>query len=174
MERYNVTAEMYDCRYADEQKAKYKAALANVNVAGSVLDVGCGTGLLFNHVATLAETVVGVDVSGKVLREAKDRAKNLGNIHLLNADADHLPIKDHCCMVVFAFTLLQNMPKPAKTLRELRRAAKRGGLVVVSGLKKTFSLEAFKALLKKTDLHVDFCENDGRLKGYVAISAQSS
>jgi len=174
MQRYNITAEMYNVRYAEEQEAKYKAALTNLKVAGSVLDVGCGTGLLFNHVATQAEAIVGVDVSGKLLLQAREQAKNLGNVHLVHADADHLPVKGDCFMVVFAFTVLQNIPKPTETLRELKRATKRGGSIVVSGLKKTFSLEAFRVLLQKAGLRVVFCEDDLRLKCYVAISAQGS
>lgn len=172
MQRYDITADMYNARYAEEQEAKYKAALTNVNVADSVLDVGCGTGLLFNHVATQAEAVVGVDVSGKLLFQAREQAKKFGNVHLVHADADHLPVKGDCFRVVFAFTVLQNMPKPAETLRELKRAAKRGGSIVVSGLKKVFSLEAFGALLQKAGLRAVFCEDDLRLKCYVAVSSQ--
>ncbi len=172
MERYDVTAEMYNVRYAEEQEAKYKAALANVNVAGSVLDVGCGTGLLFSHVSSHAEAVAGIDVSGKLLLQAREQAKNLSNIHLVNADADHLPFKGDCFMVVFAFTVLQNMPKPAETLRELRRAAKRGGSIVVSGLKKVFSLEVFKELLQKAGLRLIFFRDDVDLKFYVSVSAR--
>ena len=40
MQSYDVTAEMYDERYAEEQKRKYKKALENVNVTGKV-SFGC-------------------------------------------------------------------------------------------------------------------------------------
>ena len=57
MQRYNVTAEIYDERYAQEQERKYKKALENVNVVGkTVLDVGCGSGLFFKEVA-IASTI---------------------------------------------------------------------------------------------------------------------
>ena len=75
MQRYDVTAEMYDERYAEEQQRKYKKALENVNVAGkAVLDVGCGSGLFFREVAAQADMVVGVDVSRKLLLKAKEQA----------------------------------------------------------------------------------------------------
>jgi len=173
MQRYAVTAEMYDVRYAEEQEAKYKAALANLNVAGAVLDVGCGTGLLFSHVATQAEAVVGVDVSGKLLLQAKERAENF-NVHLVQADADHLPFKNSYFDMVFAFTVLQNMPKPAETLNELKRTAKHDGSIVVTGLKKAFSSEAFRALLQQAGLRVVSLKDDDMLKCHVAISVQDS
>ena len=112
---------MYDERYAKEQKAKYMAALENVAVAGEVvLDVGCGSGLFFREVAAQAKMVVGVDISRKLLLKAKHQADAFGNVFVLQADADHLPFKDGFFDVVFAFTVLQNMPKPSATLKELK------------------------------------------------------
>ena len=173
IQRYDITAEMYDARYAEEQEAKYKAALAELNVTGAVLDVGCGSGLLFSHVAAQAEVVVGVDVSGKLLLNAKERAKSFRNAHVVQADADHLPFRSECFAVVFAFTVLQNMPKPTETLTELKRTAKCNGAIVVSGLKKAFSLEAFGALLQQAGLRVVSIKDDALLKCYVAVSAQN-
>jgi len=172
-QRYDITAEMYDARYAEEQEAKYKTALASVNVAGEVLDVGCGSGLLFSHVAAQAEVVVGVDVSGKLLLKAKERAKNFHNTHVIQADADHLPFKSECFAVVFAFTVLQNIPKPAETLQELKRVATHNGAIVVSGLKKAFPLQVFRELLLQAGLQVVSFKDDAALKCYVAVNTQS-
>ena len=64
MQRYDLTAQMYDERYAEEQETKYRVSLENLNVTGCVvLDVGCGSGLFFSHVAAQASMVVGVDIS---------------------------------------------------------------------------------------------------------------
>ena len=176
MRRYDLTAQLYDVRYAEEQEAKYKIALKNLTITSNshVLDVGCGTGLLFSHVAAEAETVVGLDVSGKLLLQAKERAKNFRNIHLVQADADHLPFKNEYFTVVFAFTVLQNMPKPAETLNEIKLTAKHDGSIVVTGLKKIFSLEVFGELLQQAGLRVVSLKDDGTLKCYVAVSLRSS
>ena len=93
MQRYDITAEMYEMRYTEEQKAKYKAALdlLRINPDSKILDVGCGTGLFFQHVATEAQAVVGADISIKLLRQAKKRTQEFCNVYLVQADADHLP-----------------------------------------------------------------------------------
>ena len=134
MRRYDLTAEMYERRYGEEQAAKYKAALEHLNVAhkSRVLDVGCGTGLLFSHVAAEAQTVVGVDISRVLLQQAKEHAQDFRNVHLVQADADHLPFRDALFSTIFAFTVLQNMPKPLKTLSEIKRNAEQSGSVVVT------------------------------------------
>jgi ubiquinone/menaquinone biosynthesis C-methylase UbiE len=172
MRRYDLTAQLYEVRYAEEQEAKYRIALENLRVAGTILDVGCGTGLLFSHVAVKAETVVGVDVSKQLLLQARKRAGKFRSVHLVQADADHLPFKNACFNVVFAFTVLQNMPKPSETLMEIKRTAKHDAFIVITGLKKTFSLEAFGELLQQAGLRVVSLKDDD-LKCYVAVSLQS-
>ena len=114
MRRYDLTARMYDERYAEEQAAKYQAALEHLNITSHsiILDVGCGTGLFFSRIAAEAQTVVGVDISRLLLLQAKKRSRRFRNVYLVQADADHLPFSDNRFGVVFAFTLLQNMPKP--------------------------------------------------------------
>jgi ubiquinone/menaquinone biosynthesis C-methylase UbiE len=175
MHRYDLTARMYEERYAEEQAVKYQAALKHLNIArnSTVLDVGCGTGLLFSHVAAEAKTVVGTDISRLLLRQAKKRAQDFRDVHLVQADADHLPFTSRHFNVVFAFTVLQNMPKPLETLSEIKRNAKQRAAIVVTGLKKTFSLEAFRALLENAGLQVVAFEDADALKCHVAVAVQS-
>jgi ubiquinone/menaquinone biosynthesis C-methylase UbiE len=161
---------MYDMRYSEEQKLKIEAALKEMKVKRqcSILDVGCGTGALFNYVADKAETIVGVDVSRKTLLQAKKRAKNFGNIYLILADADNIPFKECLFDYVFGITILQNMPKPIKTLREIRRVAKNYAKIVVTGMKKAFTLEEFRKLLSDANLESVAFRDEG-LKCYVAV-----
>ena len=175
MRRYDLTAQMYDVRYAAEQAIKYQAALEQLNIAcnSTVLDVGCGTGLLFSHVATETQTVVGVDISRLLLLQAKGRARDFCNVHLVQADADHLPFRNACFSIVLVFTVLQNMPKPLETLSEVKRNANRGAAIVVTGLKKAFSLEAFRELLQNAGLQLVFLEGAHLSKCYVAVTVRN-
>ena len=160
---------MYDARYKEEQEAKYHAALTSMKPTGLVLDVGCGTGLLFTHVASQSEQIVGVDISKKLLLQVNERDDKPRNVELIQADADHLPFENGQFNVVFAFTVLQNMPKPYKTLTEIRRSSARGSCVVVTGLKKVFSTEALKNLLHNAGFKVVSVKDERNLKCYVAL-----
>ena len=172
MQRYDLTAEIYEERYGQEQEAKYGAALEKLDVTNcAVLDVGCGSGLFFSHVAAKAKVLVGVDISRKLLLKAKEQAHAFQNMLVLQADADHLPFREEFFDVGFAFTVLQNMPEPAETLNELKRVVTLGGKVVVTGLKKAFSLNTFMDVLDCSDLRiVSFVDNED-LKCYVAVLA---
>jgi ubiquinone/menaquinone biosynthesis C-methylase UbiE len=173
MRRYDLTAHIYDMRYSEEQTAKIHAALESVSIKkhSIILDAGCGTGLLFNHIAEKAETIVGLDISRKILLQAKEHSRKFANVHLIWADADSLPFNDEVFSNVFAITLIQNMPNPAKTLKEVERVTRNDEIIVVTGLKRKFSLKGFVRLLRKTGLSMIEIKNEN-LKCYVAICSK--
>ncbi len=175
MKRYDLTAHIYDMQYAEEQAAKIEAAMKSVSMEeyGLVLDVGCGTGLLFSYVADKSETTVGIDVSRKILLQAKKRAENFPKVRLIWADADYMPLREKVFSHVFAVTLIQNTPNPVKTLNEIKRVAREDAVIVVTGLKKAFTLEDFEKLLQEAALNIVALQDEG-LQCYVAVCTKLS
>ena len=171
MRRYDATAQIYDARYEEEQTAKYAAALENLQKRELklVLDVGCGTGLLFSHITQMSRRIIGVDISRKTLLKAKERTKNLTNVEVILADADFIPLRENIVDRLFAITVLQNSPNPAQTLNESKRISKTEADIVITGLKKVFSLEDFRDLLQKAGLRVECFVDEETLKCYVAM-----
>ncbi len=168
---YDFSAAVYDAQYGEEQKAKIEAALSCIYFKKShlVLDVGCGTGLLFEHIGKSVKRLVGLDISSKILKEAKKRTRRLPKVALVCADADSMPFQNEIFDDAFAITLLQNMPNPILTLNEIKRVCKRHSIIAVTGLKKEFSLEAFAKLLAQAGLKAFAIKTNGQLKGYVAV-----
>jgi len=171
MRHYDQLAPVYDTQYSEEQNAKIEAALNNTKFIHNelILDMGCGTGLLFQHVAKSAKLVVGIDVSSKILQEARKRKKHLSNVAVIRADADYTPFPNQTFDQVFALTLLQNMPNPFKTIREIRRVSKPQSRIVVTGLKKKFTQERFINLLNKAGLKISTLKTNPQLKGHLAV-----
>jgi ubiquinone/menaquinone biosynthesis C-methylase UbiE len=168
MHAYDVTAGIYDERYSDEQHLKYWKALESVDVVGAlVLDVGCGSGMFFPEVKGKAEAVVGVDVSKGLLLKAK--ANMADNVYLVQADADHLPFCDAAFGVAFSFTVLQNMPKPVKTLKEIRRVTRKGREIAVTGLKKAFPETSFHDLVDGSGLKIAAFVDEQEINCYIAV-----
>ncbi|RLG72557.1 MAG: hypothetical protein DRO23_10250 [Thermoprotei archaeon] len=138
MKKYNITSRNYDELYGEEQRSKYKLAFMRIkHLKGIVLDAGCGTALLYRFLNKKAlrrlKLYVGVDLSDGMLRKAKDKVfrENIP-AELIRADVDFLPFRAKVFDAVFAFTLLQNMPEPAVTCRELIRVIKDYGVLVIS------------------------------------------
>jgi ubiquinone/menaquinone biosynthesis C-methylase UbiE len=172
--RYDITADIYDLRYEQEQTEKYTAAIESLEEKhlGLVLDVGCGTGLLFGHIKGKAERTVGLDISRKTLLKAKERATASPDIYLIQADADSMPLKASIFDHAFAMTIIQNSPNPVQTLNEIERASKDDAVIVVTGLKRIFSKNDFEDLLRRARLHIAVLKDEDGLKCYVAICSK--
>ncbi len=174
--RYDATSNMYDSLYADEQELKYKKAMDHLRETRfrRVLDAGCGTGLFFKHIVPNSESVVGLDVSRRSLLLAKDRNHCFFNVDVVLADADFMPFTSEAFSHVFAFTLLQNMPKARSTLIELKRLTGENGGIVVTWLKSIFPKEKILRLLKKAELNIISLVDDPMLKCYIAVTSKST
>lgn len=168
---YDRQATIYDVQYRGEQKSKIEDILKNIELSANeqILDLGCGTGFLFQHISQKVGFLVGVDISLNTLQVAKKRIKNRSNIALIRADADNTPFFDSVFDKIFAITVLQNMPKPVKTIKEMKRTGKKEALFAVTGLKKKYTQKSFVNTLEKANLKVVSLNSSQQLKGYVAL-----
>ncbi len=171
MQYYNRIAGIYDDRYREEQDTKINFALQFVEIGrnGLVLDVGCGTGILLDHLKDSAQNVIGVDIAVNALKQALRRPSYHSKVNLLNVDADHMPFLDEIFDTVFVVTLLQNMPEPERTIREIMRVSKPDATLVITGLKKAFTLENFVEILRKAGLKIRVLKTGETIKGYIAV-----
>jgi len=156
MESYDVKADSYEIQYGGEQSEKYWVALNAVRLEGDdvVLDDGCGTGLFIRRVAHHSSCIVGMDFSERMLRIAKKMCGELKNVFLIRCDADFLPLKEESFDKVFSFTLIQDAPNPDFTLLEMARVSKSSSKIVVTALKKVYTLAKLTDQLMSSGLRV--------------------
>jgi ubiquinone/menaquinone biosynthesis C-methylase UbiE len=175
MRHYDTSAKVYDSQYYEEQESKIKAALSGFTLEkeNMVLDMGCGTGLLFPYVASRVKLVVGIDVSASIIKQAKKRMNTYTNTALIRADADYAPFPNETFDIIFAITLLQNTPKQSQTIKEMKRVTKQNATMVVTGLKKAFSRKEFIRLLRDAELEIKALRLDEKLKDHVSICVKS-
>jgi ubiquinone/menaquinone biosynthesis C-methylase UbiE len=98
----------------------------------SVLDVGCGEGVLTHRWAqALGERrIVGIDLDdAKLKAEWETRARP--NLEYLTMPAEQLPFADGEFDLASAIEVLEHVPDPAHTVAEMARVAKRHLLVSV-------------------------------------------
>jgi ubiquinone/menaquinone biosynthesis C-methylase UbiE len=147
---YGETASFYDRRYEEIQRVKYAVVLKNLpDGKEHVLDLGCGTGMFLRELSRRAKFAVGVDASPEMLRVANVRR---GRAALVLADADTLPFPDGSFDAVVSVTLLQNMPDPAATVREVARVLKPGGVAILTVLKRKHSREELEKWVKQAGM----------------------
>ena len=99
--------------------------------SGRVLDIGIGSGLNLPFYGEQADHVCGVDPSAELLQFAEERAhKAHVPVELLRGSGEALPLGDESIdTVVMTFTLC-TVNDAAKTLTEIHRVLKPGGVLL--------------------------------------------
>jgi len=104
---------------------------AGVREGVRVLDVACGTGVLFpDYLARGVASVTGVDISPEMVKIAREKFTQQ-NIEVLCADVEELPLerKFDCVVVYNAFP---HFPDPEKLIRILSGHLADGGRLTVA------------------------------------------
>jgi ubiquinone/menaquinone biosynthesis C-methylase UbiE len=154
MRYYNTMASAYTELHSKEQQLKYRAALQHLSTTdAAILDLGCGTGLLFSYISTKS-LLVGIDLSSQMVRRAARRICAHPEGHVICADVDYLPLRDSIFDTVFAFTLLQNIQTPQNLLQEVSRVLKDDSTFILSALKSVFPYNMIMSLLCQSNLQV--------------------
>lgn len=98
-----------------------------------VADVGCGNGIDLRRLVTGRQCrhAIGVDLSAGMLRSLADLHRS-GQVTLIQADAQHLPLGEASVEVALAMHMLYHVPRIDAAVTELRRILKPGGTLLAS------------------------------------------
>jgi ubiquinone/menaquinone biosynthesis C-methylase UbiE len=120
---------LYDLLMGSMDRARLSALRRQLAMQahGRVLEVGAGTGLNYRHYSHDA-SVVAVDLDPRMLLHSRSRGEQAAaRISLVVADAEALPFRDEVFDHGVVGLALCTIPDPAKAVRELLRAMKKGG-----------------------------------------------
>lgn len=102
----------------------------------SLLDIGCGKGLLFDNIASLdkSKLLVGVDLMKKLR----------GQYQHVVASATRLPFKNSAFSLVTAFSLIEHIPKAQREMfyREMKRVIRKEGIFMIQLPNRYFIIES--------------------------------
>ncbi len=112
-----------------------------------ILDVGCGPGMLGNHLRNLGHTVIGLDIYTEPAVENKD---------IINCDINlKWPVEDGNFDLVIATDVPEHVYDPAHILREATRVLNSTGKLIF-GVPNHFDLrQRIRTLLGKGIIHWD-------------------
>ncbi len=128
---FDSLAGSWDADRAEEPE-KIRAILRRAGIVPGVevLDVACGTGVLFPYYLELgAGSVTGIDLSPEMIRRAEAKFSD-SRIRLLTGDAAELD--DGCFDRIVVFNALPHFPDPERLLRSLAARLAPGGRLTVA------------------------------------------
>ena len=129
---YDALSKGYDELYGPEQSLKERRVLEFVRGRRFplLIDVGCGSASLLRDAAPIYDFAIGVDLSIKMLNEAKK--KKSPNSDVVLATSRMLPIRDglvDCVVSISTFKIDSNLPQ---VQNELRRICSRNATLAIS------------------------------------------
>lgn len=110
----------------------------------SVIDVGCGGGLLAEEFAALGCKVTGVDQSVPTLSAARAHAvQGKLDIRYLRGDAAHLPFDDPQFDVACCCDVLEHVGDVGRVVAEIARVLRPGGVFFFDTINRTWQSKLF-------------------------------
>jgi len=126
----------------------------------TVLDLGCGTGFFTHLLSGSYQTVIGLDISIKMLNYAKE--KKSPDITWLKGDAHKLPLQSESIDFIYSNLVIQWCNPLDAVFKEICRVLKPGGLFIFTTL-----VEGTLHELKSSWAQVD---NDEHVIDFMAVS----
>jgi len=102
---------------------------------GIVLDLGTGIGIValaFSQKVGAKGTVIGIDLSSRVLAEARHWGNGSENLNFTASDIENMPFKNESFTVISSRFVLHHLVSPKSMLIEAYRVLKSGGHILIA------------------------------------------
>ncbi|MCO6430608.1 MAG: metalloregulator ArsR/SmtB family transcription factor [Deltaproteobacteria bacterium] len=118
-----------------DDEALMAAVLEQIPAEATLLELGCGSGALFEKALPRTGKSIGVDNSQAMLDEAFQRlSRHRPQLDLRLGNLEHLPVGDCSIDCIAAYMVMHHIAKPIEALKEAYRVAKPGGSLIVADL----------------------------------------
>jgi ubiquinone/menaquinone biosynthesis C-methylase UbiE len=146
-----------DFSATDQLFAQRAAELATAAAVTCIADLGSGNAKIPLAMCPLlpgAARVCAVEMSTEMLAvAARNRARNGVNLHLVAADAKHVPFADRSVGMITSNSLIHHIPDPRAVLQEIARIARPRAPILIRDLVRPETEQALDQLVEAHATH---------------------
>lgn len=100
---------------------------------GLILDIGCGTGVITEEIASLTSGhVVGIDIDDGRLGEAQKLTSSCSTLSLIRTDSVRLPFRENTFDLITFSVVLTHIQQQQEAICEMTRVVKQSGIVLAA------------------------------------------
>jgi len=120
-------------RIADRKRIDFIAnSLQNaLSSTASILDVGCGNGVISRHLGRFGFNVTGIDVSDKAIKKAQS-LNNFSNVKFVKKSAEELISEGTKYDAIICSEVLEHLSNPDALLHVLNKSLSRNGKLIIT------------------------------------------
>src|SRR5260370_28281295 len=135
-EWYNTLASSYDELYGKEQFHKYEMVLEFLREKHFkfLVDIGCGTGTFLEKAREICDHSIGIDLSTRMLKIAKNR--RTPNAEYVLASSSSLPLKDNSADCTVSISTAKAESNLSRFITDLERISQQDSLLAVTIFQK--------------------------------------
>ncbi len=159
VDQFTRQAATFEERHAHAGPLERMLRVAGVTADDTVLDLGCGPGIVACAFAETARQVTGLDLAPAMLDRARARQakRSLTNMTWTCGDVAKLPFADNSFSMVVTRYTFHHFLSPADVLAEMKRVCRPGGRVVVADVtpeaEKLSAYDRFETLRDPSHAH---------------------
>jgi len=128
------------------QKLRNVFSMINIHNGDTVIDVGCGTGVLFTMIEERIGpqgTLIAVDTSDKMIEEAKKRYAHFNNIKYVVGPLEEISLPHQSINVILCFAVFPHIEDQLMALKKCHNFLTVDGSLYIFHLSDTKSLNEF-------------------------------
>ncbi|MDO8618080.1 MAG: class I SAM-dependent methyltransferase [Candidatus Uhrbacteria bacterium] len=114
------------------RKQRVLEGLHDLPSGATVLDVGCGPGVMIRELLARDFRVIATDIAPAMIEECRRRFGDEPRLTLAVTSAEQLPVADSSVDAVIAMGLVEYLPDDEAVLREFARVLKPNGRLIVT------------------------------------------
>jgi len=120
------------CKYIDYDDVLHGGDFGKPKSEWVFLEIGCGNGRMTEFMED--KKVIAIDISGEMIRQARERCKHKKNVQFFETDGMTIPLDNNSVDVAFSYLVFQHMKTLEMVERnfcEVYRVLKPGGMFKV-------------------------------------------
>ena len=151
---FNSWAKTYDSFFNHwyfSHTNKKIVSLLEINPKSSILDVGCGTGILIeNLIDKKYSKIYGIDISQEMVKMAKRKFSKNKKVKIFLGSAVKMPYKNNSFNFITCSNSFHHHPDSLKSLKEMYRILKPvGKLILLDAFKDGIIREIYTKIIQK-------------------------
>lgn len=122
---------------------------ANAKKGCKALDIGCGPGVMVQHLAGKGLEVFGVDIAEGMIRQCKESFGSIKNTHFSVGKIENLDFKDSFFDIALSMGVVEYLDDEPAAIKELSRVLKPGAIVIITVPNKLSPYRIWNHVLRK-------------------------